>query len=972
MADGRERRRTIRIKRSQLLQCKLGEMDRPAIKIVEGIDEYSKAFKLIYDEYFQSGYVGAHRSRMSYTIWSLLPTTNIFVFKSYLDVVSTIAHILDTDLFGLPIDAVFKDKMDELRRQGRRIAEIGALATQRSRRWSNVMMFLYRAAFHYARHAKVDDLVLMVNPKHVRFYSQVLMIEPFGEERFYDKIGAPAVALRTEVGSFMKNLEDAYASNEFETDLHGFFNEFGDPLLQGEEDRNRRRRQLDPYSAYFFFRQRPELLQNLSDLQRGYLAGIYRLGLLQEASFSAAKEDISRSMAPVLEQLRLERPDEYTDIAFARNLGLIDYAGQRKLLRARVAIPGLGGVGGAHLMTLARTGVGAFTIADFDRFSPVNVNRQYGSDLAGFGRPKLEVMTERVLGVNPFLDLRAFPEGVTRENMDDFLAGADVLVDSLDFFAQGIRRALFNRALEKGIPVVTAAPAGYSASLLVFLPGGMNYDRYFGVHDDTDPLERLIRFTFGVAPRPTHLRYTDRHFIDLKEGRVPSLDIGCELCAGVAASQVVRLILGQKPVAAVPSSCQFDARRGLWRKTRLFMGMNSPWQRLKVAAAKRLLLPPPARGARMPQAPAPVPAGESIPEEALEYIVRAGIQAPSGDNVQPWRFRLGPGRIGLRPDRAADPSFFNVRQTATLLSCGAAVQNMEYAAGELGLDCRVEIQPAGEEDLAVSLHLRADGRPYHELMSAALWRRSTNRRLYSRAPVPEEVWERLAGMADAEGAALLVHTARPEDLRTLGQAVYMADRVRVERQDLHEYLMRTLIFDPYPADPDAPLPENFRRGMPLKNLQAGPAGELYLKAVRSWSAMRQANALGLGRAMPLYSRLSMHFCGGAGLLCAADVSGAGLIRAGKALQRVWCGLEHFGFAVQPMAALTLLNLRLDWEGEGAFSPGHCRLLREARDMAAGVLPRSEDYFPLLLFRTGKAGRIRHRTYRCEAADLLEG
>ncbi len=973
MTDGAERRRTIRVKRSQLLQCKLGEMDKPAIKMAESIDEYGKAFKLVYAEYLQSGYIGAQHSKMYYNIWSMLPTTNVFIFKSYLNVVSTISHILDTELFGLPLDVVYKDKIDELRGRGRKVVEIGGLAMQRARRWSNVLMFLFRAVYQYAKFAGVDDLVIMVNPKHVRFYSQVLLFEPFGEERYYAKVSAPAVALRLEVAKFEENLEKAYADGDFETDLHSFFTQFGDPLLQGQEARGRKRRQLDPYSAYFFFRQRPDILRALSEAQHAYLTSIYRLGLFQDVPFGEAKEEISRSITPVLEQLHLENPDEYTDTAFARNLGLVDYAGQRKLLKSRVAIPGLGGVGGTHLMTLARTGVGAFTIADYDNFSPVNVNRQYGSGLSGFGRPKLEVMAERVLGVNPFLDLRAFPEGVNHENMDAFLADVNVLVDSLDFFAQDIRRALFNRALAKGIPVVTAAPAGFSSSLLVFMPGGMNYDEYFGVNDATDPLERLIRFAFGVSPRPTHLRYIDRYFVDLAERRVPSLDIGCHLCAGMAATQVVKLLLGQKPDTVVPSSCQFDARRGLWRKTRLFKGMNSPYQRFKVAAAKRLLAPPQACGARAPEAPDLVPADESIPGETMAYIVRAGIQAPSGDNVQPWRFTIGPGRIDIRPDREADPSFFNVRQTATLLSCGAAIQNMEYAAGSLGLACRTEIRPDSGNggDRAASLRLHAGGQPYHELMAAALWRRTTNRLLYSSKPVPEAVWERLAGMADAEGAAMLAHTSRSADLRLLARAVYLADRVRVERQDLHEYLMDTIIFESYPQDPEAPVPERFKRGMPLKNLQAGAAGELYLKTVRPWRNMRFANAIGLGRAMPFYSFLSMLRCGGAGLICAPEGGEGGIIMAGKALQRVWCALEHFGFAVQPMAALTLLNLRLDQEGEASFAPAHVKMLREGRDIMQKVFMRPAEYTPLLMFRTGKAGRIRHRTYRCEAADLTE-
>ena len=78
--------------------------------------------------------------------------------------------------------------------------------------------------------------------------------------------------------------------------------------------------------------------------------------------------------------------------AFARNLGWVSAQEQARLRASRVAIAGLGGVGGAHLLTLARLGVGAFHLADPDRFEMANLNRQAGASLSTLGRPKVEVL----------------------------------------------------------------------------------------------------------------------------------------------------------------------------------------------------------------------------------------------------------------------------------------------------------------------------------------------------------------------------------------------------------------------------------------------------------------------------------------------------------------------------------------------------------------------------------------------------
>ena len=69
------------------------------------------------------------------------------------------------------------------------------------------------------------------------------------------------------------------------------------------------------------------------------------------------------------------------DEAFSRNLGWVTELEQQTLRRKCVAIAGMGGVGGAYLLTLTRLGVGGFHIADLDRFEIVNFNRQAGATL---------------------------------------------------------------------------------------------------------------------------------------------------------------------------------------------------------------------------------------------------------------------------------------------------------------------------------------------------------------------------------------------------------------------------------------------------------------------------------------------------------------------------------------------------------------------------------------------------------------
>src|SRR5690606_32011775 len=111
------------------------------------------------------------------------------------------------------------------------------------------------------------------------------------------------------------------------------------------------------------------------------------------------------------------------EAAFSRNIGWVTEAEQHALRGKRVAIAGMGGVGGVHLLTLARLGIGAFNIADFDTFDLVNFNRQAGAMVSALGRPKVDVLAEMAADINPELDIRRFPQGVAQDNLDDFLRG---------------------------------------------------------------------------------------------------------------------------------------------------------------------------------------------------------------------------------------------------------------------------------------------------------------------------------------------------------------------------------------------------------------------------------------------------------------------------------------------------------------------------------------------------------------------
>jgi tRNA A37 threonylcarbamoyladenosine dehydratase len=143
--------------------------------------------------------------------------------------------------------------------------------------------------------------------------------------------------------------------------------------------------------------------------------------------------------------------------AFQRNIGWITREEQQVLRGRRVAIAGLGGCGGTYVTTLARLGVGDFTLADFDSFELANFNRQVGARMSTIGQPKIDVLRAMALDINPELDIRMFPQGVQDDKIDAFLEGAALFVDAIDIFALELRRKIYARCRTLKIPAVFSA-----------------------------------------------------------------------------------------------------------------------------------------------------------------------------------------------------------------------------------------------------------------------------------------------------------------------------------------------------------------------------------------------------------------------------------------------------------------------------------------------------------------------------------
>ena len=144
---------------------------------------------------------------------------------------------------------------------------------------------------------------------------------------------------------------------------------------------------------------------------------------------------------------------------FARSALLIGRQGIERLSRARVALFGLGGVGGYAAEALIRSGVGSIDLFDHDTVSLTNLNRQIIATHETIGRHKTGVMKDRLRAINPQAVLRAFPLFYLPETADQVdMSAYDYVIDAIDTVTAKL--LLIERAYQAHVPIISAMGAG--------------------------------------------------------------------------------------------------------------------------------------------------------------------------------------------------------------------------------------------------------------------------------------------------------------------------------------------------------------------------------------------------------------------------------------------------------------------------------------------------------------------------------
>ncbi len=572
--------------------------------------------------------------------------------------------------------------------------------------------------------------------------------------------------------------------------------------------------------------------------------------------------------------VRVLGPRAFSTLRLDRNHNKVTREEQARLRTLRIGVVGVSaGHSIAHILAMEGL-VGELRLADFDTVALSNLNRIPASVL-DLGVNKAVVAARRIAEIDPYLRVVVVPEGITHDNLGGFLDGLDLVIEECD--SLDMKFLVREAARARGIPVVMETS---DRGVLDVERFDLEPDRpiFHGLLGDMDSTKLAGLSLAEKGPYVLRMlgvnEVSSRGAASLFElGQTitgwPQLASEVTLGAVTTAAAVRRFGLsGNLPSGRV----RFDVEEVL-------SGL-SPVEVNSSAEAELLLAPP--------EDPAPLGA------DPIEHIVDAARRAPSGGNVQPWRFEADAEEIRFYVVPERSNSSMDVRLRGSYVGVGAAIFNARVAAASLKTLGPVKLFPEGANSNHVAtIYLGTSSDAELAKLQPSVQKRVANRRMGRPSPIDEATVAMLSRGVEREGARLRFVTER-DRIEQCALLLAECDRLRFLIPAVHEEMLGEIRW---------PGRDSLEEGMDVRTLEMDPAGLGTFDLLKRPDVMGHLADWRGGQALGMRTRVMVGSSSGLAVVTVPRADPTWYVRGGAAMERFWLITESQGLAVQPVAPL---------------------------------------------------------------------
>lgn len=569
-------------------------------------------------------------------------------------------------------------------------------------------------------------------------------------------------------------------------------------------------------------------------------------------------------------------PRGYVELRLDRNRNKITRGEQHTLRSQRI---GVVGASAGHVIahTLAMEGlVGELRLADFDTLELSNLNR-IPARVLDLGTNKTVVSARRIAEIDPYVKVHIFPEGITKENMEEFLTGLDLVVEECD--SLDIKFAVREAARSHGIPVIMETSDR----------GVLDVERF-----DLEPERPLLHGRLGS------ITSKDLEGLSMAErGPYVAKMVGPAEASARGVASLLELGMSVSGWPQLGSEVTLGAASVAASVRRLVTGGELRSGRVRIDLEEQLDLIGDGgyndeKTAWLASTPPVDPEPES--DDPITLIVDAARRAPSGGNVQPWRFEASDSevRFYIVPERSN--SAMDIQMRGSYVGIGAALFNARVRAAKLGLLGGTEILSEGiYSPLVATLHLGESRDPDLAPLSEYVSARTTNRRPGHREEISANTAEDLVRVTGREGGKLRLITDQPS-LATAGTLIGEADRRRFLLGKVYHEMMAELRW---------PVRDQLVDGLDVRTLELGPAGYAAFDLLGRPDVMSELSQWREGRALGMNTKMTITTASALAVITVPRGGPAEYVRGGQALERFWIEANKLGLSLQPCAPVFL-------------------------------------------------------------------
>ena len=329
----------------------------------------------------------------------------------------------------------------------------------------------------------------------------------------------------------------------------------------------------------------------------------------------------------------------------------------------------------------------------------------------------------------------------------------------------------------------------------------------------------------------------------------------------------------------------------------------------------------------------------------LINILKISVNAPSGDNSQPWKFSIKDNQINIYNISDADPTLYNFQQRGSYIAHGALIENILICAQELGFKTSVKLLAnQNTEHIAKIIFHKTE--PVHNPLFNFIKTRSTNRKPYEKTPLANEQKQKLLNLNKYYTSSQLYLTSEKQNIINIAKTISLNERLILENKKIHQTLFS---FIRWTEEEE----QEKMDGLYIKTLELAPPQEKAFKIFSNWSVLKYLNKINIGKLIAKDTAKLYAKSGAFGLIVTNDDAPESYIQIGSLLQEIWLTVSQLNLSLQPVTALLYLNQRIKSGDTEHFTQDQIELIQQANQNIERTFDIKQGT-PAMLFRVGQA------------------